>query len=114
MDLQEIDRRIKIFTEELDLLYRVKELLESGFSFGAEEIESGISLREKKISMLQKARSEAHIRQAEKSAARLILAIYEQGNGTMFGERLRDLRLWRHIKQIAGQIEEGENDREST
>lgn len=109
MDLQEIDRRLAIFAEELEILRHAQRLLARGFPFDANEIETRISRDEKKVSMLREMRPKACIRQAEKAAMGLILSIYRQGKDAKLGERLEGLGLWCHIEHIAEQIQEGEN-----
>ena len=101
MNTQEIDRRLKVLTEELEILNRAKGLLKRGFPFDADELESRISIQGKKIAMLREMRPKASMREAETAALGLVVSIYKQGKNAKLGENLEELGLWRHIMRIA-------------
>ena len=107
MNLQEVNRRLTLFLEELSTLQRAQRLLEQGFPFGADEIEQRISRVQKKIAMLHRTYAKIYTEESEKAAARLILAIYRQGEGAKLGKNLEELGLWRHIKRVARQVQTG-------
>ena len=98
MDIQEIDRRLAIFAEELEVLRHAQELLTRGFPFDADEIEARISRDEKKVSMLREMRSKACIREAEKAELLTMLketaaeldAIMDQKGHTAQTRAIRD------------------------